>query len=214
MDARFGLHGTSGCRMSLTGTIPGQPVVQAKAARGEPNWLASAKSIHRDGGQYSVDVLKDVIKNKSGEICDRQQGTIPTTKQIGDAYEILAAARLTFAGLPANVMPDGWPDCDLIVQPPNERSQRISVEFGLSRAVMVQTHLSLAPTPVSGSPSSSPPQAESERNWMIPVDLARDLSSPGGSGQELPLAHLDEKSTARKDKFTLLGEDYNHRRPG
>ena len=53
----------------------------------------------------------------------------PTTKQFGDACEMLVAARLTFADRPAAMMPSGWPDYDLIVQyPKNSTQQRISVK--------------------------------------------------------------------------------------
>lgn len=38
----------------------------------------------------------------------------PTKKQLGDAGEHLVLAELTFAGFPATLMPDNWPDYDLI----------------------------------------------------------------------------------------------------
>jgi hypothetical protein len=54
-------------------------------------------------------------------------GCIP--KQFGDACEMLVAAYLTLAGVPTTVMPDGWPDYDLIAQPPDrQQPERISVK--------------------------------------------------------------------------------------
>ena len=37
-----------------------------------------------------------------------------TTKQLGDAAEFLVAGMMTLAGIPTTVMPDNWPDYDLI----------------------------------------------------------------------------------------------------
>ena len=49
-------------------------------------------------------------------------------KQMGDACEMLVAAELTLAGVPALKVPDNWPDYDLIAQPPGKDPQRISVK--------------------------------------------------------------------------------------
>lgn len=51
-----------------------------------------------------------------------------TTKQFGDACELLVAAELTFAGIPAMKAPDYWPGYDLVAQPPGSDPQRISVK--------------------------------------------------------------------------------------
>ncbi|MCC6662073.1 MAG: hypothetical protein IT437_14450 [Phycisphaerales bacterium] len=40
-----------------------------------------------------------------------------TSKQMGDACEMLVAAELTLAGVPALKMPDNWPAYDVIAQP-------------------------------------------------------------------------------------------------
>ena len=51
-----------------------------------------------------------------------------TRKQMGDACEMLVAAELTLAGLPALKVPDNWPHYDVIAQPPNGNPVRISVK--------------------------------------------------------------------------------------
>ena len=51
-----------------------------------------------------------------------------TTKQMGDACEMLVAAELTLAGNPALKVPDYWPGCDVIAQPPGKEPQLISVK--------------------------------------------------------------------------------------
>jgi hypothetical protein len=49
-------------------------------------------------------------------------------KLMGDACEMLVAAELTLAGVPALRVPDLWPDYDVIAQPPDDGPQRISVK--------------------------------------------------------------------------------------
>lgn len=52
-----------------------------------------------------------------------------TTKQMGDACEMLIAAELTLAGIPALKVPDNWPGYDIIAQKPdNATPLRISVK--------------------------------------------------------------------------------------
>jgi hypothetical protein len=52
-----------------------------------------------------------------------------TTKQMGDAGEMLVAAELTLAGVPALRVPEIWPGYDVIAQPPQPADpQRISVK--------------------------------------------------------------------------------------
>jgi hypothetical protein len=42
-----------------------------------------------------------------------------TSKQMGDAGEMLVAAELTLHGIPALKVPDNWPHYDIIAQPPD-----------------------------------------------------------------------------------------------
>lgn len=51
-----------------------------------------------------------------------------TTKQMGDACEMLVAGHLTLAGIPAMKVPDNWPGYDVIAQPAEKTPQRISVK--------------------------------------------------------------------------------------
>ncbi|SMQ65786.1 hypothetical protein SAMN06295905_1316 [Devosia lucknowensis] len=51
-----------------------------------------------------------------------------TTKQMGDACEMLVAAEMTLAGVPALKVPDNWPGYDVIAQPLGSAPQRISVK--------------------------------------------------------------------------------------
>ncbi|MCW2349176.1 hypothetical protein [Sphingobium sp. B12D2B] len=51
-----------------------------------------------------------------------------TSKQMGDACEMLVAAELTLAGVPALKVPDNWPHYDVIAQPVAGPPQRVSVK--------------------------------------------------------------------------------------
>lgn len=51
-----------------------------------------------------------------------------TSKQMGDACEMLVAAELTLAGVPALKVPDNWPHYDVIAQPGGLPPQRVSVK--------------------------------------------------------------------------------------
>ena len=51
-----------------------------------------------------------------------------TSKQMGDACEMIVAAELTLAGVPALKVPDNWPGYDVIAQPFDRPAQRISVK--------------------------------------------------------------------------------------
>lgn len=51
-----------------------------------------------------------------------------TSKQMGDACEMLVAAEMTLAGIPALKVPDNWPHYDVIAQPQTGSAQRISVK--------------------------------------------------------------------------------------
>lgn len=51
-----------------------------------------------------------------------------TSKQQGDACEMLVAAELTLAGVPALKVPDNWPGYDVIAHPSGRGPQQVSVK--------------------------------------------------------------------------------------
>lgn len=51
-----------------------------------------------------------------------------TSKQMGDACEMLVAAELTLAGVPALKVPDNWPGYDVVAHPLGRTQQAISVK--------------------------------------------------------------------------------------
>ncbi len=51
-----------------------------------------------------------------------------TTKQMGDACEMLVAGEITLAGVPALKVPDNWPGYDVIAQPKGAPPLRVSVK--------------------------------------------------------------------------------------
>jgi hypothetical protein len=51
-----------------------------------------------------------------------------TNKQRGDAGEMLVAAELTLAGIPAFTVPANWPGYDVVADPLGGEMQRISVK--------------------------------------------------------------------------------------
>ena len=64
----------------------------------------------------------------TGDEASQKRVRAYTTKQMGDACEMLVAAELTLAGVPALKAPDYWPGCDVIAQPLGAAPQRISVK--------------------------------------------------------------------------------------
>lgn len=64
----------------------------------------------------------------NADALETQARRLYTTKQMGDACEMLVAAELTLAGVPALKVPDNWPGYDVIAQPAGIEPQRISVK--------------------------------------------------------------------------------------
>ena len=76
-----------------------------------------------------------------------------TSKQMGDAGEMLVAAELTLAGVPAIKVPDNWPGYDVVAQPPGgERPVRISVKSRTYKRVRLSSSTTRR-TPSIGSRS-------------------------------------------------------------
>jgi hypothetical protein len=132
---------------------------------------------------------------------------MPTSKQFGDACEMLVAAHLTLAGLPATIMPDGWPDYDVIVQPPKGLPQRISVKGRSLSPRSGATHtFHFFPDGYEWIAFVFLPEAEPARIWIVPADVVRESSLTDGDGLRLSLALLETKFAAWKDNFTLQRE--------
>lgn len=106
-----------------------------------------------------------------------------TSKQMGDACEMVVAAELTLAGVPALKVPDNWPHYDVLAQPRDAAPQRISVKSRTwKRGSAYVTYY------------------EYDRfDWLAVVLLA----NPGGANREIYLVPRDLADTlARRDKPT------------
>ena len=115
----------------------------------------------------------------------------PTEKQFGDACEMLVAGHLTLAGISATLMPDSWPDYDLIAQPRGKQPLRISVKARRQSSREGARHsyrfrlegwdwIAFVFVPEGGRP----------RFWVVPDNVARDVSLPDGQGRRLPIVCL------------------------
>jgi hypothetical protein len=126
-------------------------------------------------------------------------------KQTGDAGEYLIAGMITLAGMPTMVIPDNWPDYDLIAQPPAHGSaQRISVKSRRAQG----THKPsirfeagdwdwLAIVWITNG-------NERLRCWLIPNEVALPGSEPYGRGDRLVTwRKLNGKFRHFEDNFAL-----------
>ena len=106
-----------------------------------------------------------------------------TTKQMGDACEMIVAAELTLAGVPALKVPDNWPGYDVVAQPWDGAPQRISVKSRTYKR---------GPAYVG--------YYEYDRfDWLAIVLLA----SPDGTDRKIYLVPREVADTlARRDKLT------------
>lgn len=97
-----------------------------------------------------------------------------TTKQMGDACEMIVAAELTLAGIPALKVPDNWPHYDVIAQPFDRPAQRISVKSRTFRVGSAYVEY----------------KACDQFDWLAVVILANDGSN-GRSIYVIPRADAD-----------------------
>ncbi len=104
-----------------------------------------------------------------------------TSKQMGDACEMLVAAELTLAGIPALKVPDNWPHYDVIAQPVGLPAQRISVKSRTYKAGAVYVDYN----------------AFDQFDWLAIV-LLNDAECEGRSIYVVPRGHADR--LARQDK--------------
>lgn len=115
-----------------------------------------------------------------------------TSKQMGDACEMLVAAELTLAGIPALKVPDNWPHYDVIAQPRAGPPQRISVK---SRTFKL------------GSGNYVSYQEHDQFDWLALVVLQ---AATGGSRKIYLIPRSVAEQRARRDSETskTAGERY------
>ena len=113
---------------------------------------------------------------------------MPTKKQIGDAGEMLVAAELTLAGIPALKVPDNWPGYDVVAQPSNnDRAQTIQVKtlthkdatnyFVLYHQQDLFDWLAVVFLPGVGSPT--------RRYFLVPRERADATATAGGTNSKV-----------------------------
>lgn len=128
-----------------------------------------------------------------------------TSKQIGDAGEHFVAGKIGMKGLPVVVMPDNWPDYDLLVA---KNNQKITVQ--------VKTFADLFGS--GWNPAFSPElafdflaivdaQGDSEC-WLIPANMVEaylQQPRPEAKNQKpyLPKKHLNGDLAQYRDNWTL-----------
>ena len=141
-----------------------------------------------------------------------------TTKQMGDAGEMLVAAELTLAGVPALKVADNWPGYDVVAQPPDnwpgygvttqpsERApQRISVK---SRTKGKMTYVGFDPAKADWlaivfiDNSTFP---ASRQYYIMPMDISESYSysKKTGAPRGLYVTTIRKKFTNFEDNFKL-----------
>jgi hypothetical protein len=133
-------------------------------------------------------------------------GKLITTKQMGDAVEMLVAAELTLRGIPALKAPDNWPHYDIVAQPKDRLPQRITVKartFGRKGAFVGWRNdeefdwLSIVLLPGG--------DLEERRFFFIPSVVAwkRAHRADHRNGRGIRIANLLKHLTLYEDNFAL-----------
>src|ERR1700680_2086388 len=120
-----------------------------------------------------------------------------TTKQMGDAAEMMVAANLTLCGVPSFTGPVNWPGYDVIAAPRNKPSQRVSVKCrGTSNINFRPADFDwLAIVVINERPY---------RFFILPRDVAVKHSTETGEGlRTLYLKSVPAKFAAYEDNFEL-----------
>jgi len=128
-----------------------------------------------------------------------------TTKQLGDATEYLTAGMMTLAGIPTSVMPEHWPDYDLIAQPPGEGlPQRINVKSRREKVTYKAT-IQLRPDEWDWFAFVWVPQVGQPRYWIIPKTIVvRDMKSQANGERRLGTRTLERQFARFENNFALL----------
>ncbi|WP_157070266.1 hypothetical protein [Aureimonas frigidaquae] len=128
-----------------------------------------------------------------------------TTKQMGDACEMLIAAELTLAGVPAMKAPDFWPGYDVIAQPVDRPAQRISVK-ARTRANDTKAFRFHAEDAFDWIAFVLIPATTDERRriFIVPSDIARTVASRAESGrQRMTIARVIREFGQFENNFAL-----------
>lgn len=132
-----------------------------------------------------------------------------TTKQVGDAAEYLTAGMMTLAGMPTTVMPDNWPDYDLITQPPGDLPQRINVKSRREKFFDV-THkpytrwVQLQPDGWDWFVFVWVPKGKKPRFWVIPNEIIRrDIKAQANGERRVAVRTLERLFNQYEDNFAL-----------
>jgi len=140
---------------------------------------------------------------------DAQRVRNYTSKQMGDACEMLIAAEMTLAGVPALKAPDYWPGYDIVAQPRDQPPQRISVKsrtfkrgsaFVSYSAVDVFDWLAIVLLPGDGAPS--------RRIFVIPRHVADEAARTYSTEKmanvrEYRIDEVAQKFSAYENNFRL-----------
>lgn len=132
-----------------------------------------------------------------------------TSKQKGDACEMLVAGELTLAGIPAHKMPDNWPHYDIVAQPSQGTTTRISVKsrtFKHGAAYVVYNQNDdfewLAIVLLPGA------EQKQRRYFLLPRSVADShFTKPSKTGDRDCLVHSVAKKFARFENNFELSMD-------
>jgi Holliday junction resolvase-like predicted endonuclease len=129
--------------------------------------------------------------------------TIKHTKQIGDAGEMLVAARLNLAGVSAALLTANWPDYDLIAQLPDKPAVRVTVktrsvsESGKHRYRFSMGGWDWAAAVFLRALDKIP------EVWIVPFNVLCPASAAEKKELILPLERLRNEFVVWKDNFSL-----------
>jgi hypothetical protein len=85
-------------------------MIDVDAFPSDTSWLFEPTTgVHQFGGG-------SILRQCGGPVSDEPVQRPYSSKQMGDACEMLVAAELTLAGIPALKVPDNWPGYDVVAQ--------------------------------------------------------------------------------------------------
>ena len=126
-------------------------------------------------------------------------------KQMGDACEMLVAAKLTLHGVPAIKVPDNWPDYDVVAHL-GDQLQRISVK---SRSVGNLHYIGFNPETCDWLAIALIFDDGTRQFFIIPQDIAKtnafrpSFIVPKAATHRVYVRAIFKALSAYKDNFTL-----------